>query len=130
MNVLFEPALGTGDSDLELDPDEDFAGAEDLTDAGTEEAGAAGLGASDGGAAGVGNGVGFDPPMLREMVGGGGGASVWGCRSMGGGRGWEGSAACWGARKPPGTKEKAFALSLLMATNSELVATSEESGYR
>ena len=40
---MFEPALGAGDSDLELDPEDDFAGPDDFTDAGTEEAGAAGL---------------------------------------------------------------------------------------
>ena len=51
-NVLFEPVLGAGDSDLELDPEEDFVGPEDFTEAGMEEAGAASLGDSDGGAAG------------------------------------------------------------------------------
>ena len=67
--------------------------------------------------------------MFKEIVGGGGGASVCGGRSMGAGGGWDGSAACWGTRKPcPGTKAKAFALSLLIsrATNPDLVVTDEQ----
>lgn len=89
-----------------------------FTDAGTEEAGggaleAGGCGADDGAAGG---GAGLGPPMFREIVGGGGGASVGVGRSMGAGGGWAGSDACWGTRKPcPGTKVKAFALSLLMS---------------
>ena len=62
--------------------------------------------------AGAGSGAGFGPPMLREIVGGGGGASVCSGRSNGAGGGVCGWAG--GAKERPGTKVKALALSLLM----------------
>lgn len=80
---------------------------------GAREGGEAVAGMGAGAATGAGAGAdGFAPLMLREIVGGGGGA--WDCseRSRGAGGG---CCCCWGALKAfPGTNSNAPALSLLM----------------
>ena len=90
-----------------------FPGASACFGGGVDTAGATDVGAGAGACgAGAGVGAGVELPMLREIVGGGRGASVTSGRSMGGGRG---ACGCEGGRKPwPGTKLKAFALSLLI----------------
>lgn len=62
-----------------------------------------------------GSGTDFAPPMLREMVGAGFGASVGSGRSIGGGGVCDGVCDCDGSLKfCPGTNVKALAFSLLM----------------
>lgn len=68
---------------------------------------------SRGSSARTGVGAGLGPPILRVIVGAGGGASVCCGRSMGGGGGLAG--CCGGSEKLfPGTNAKAPALSLLI----------------
>lgn len=89
---------------------------------GTAASGGAATGAGAGGAVGAG---GFDPPMLRLMVGGGGGATVCSGRSKGGGGG---TAGAEGATKPlPGINSKAPGLSLPdMMVDGEVGVTVED----
>ena len=84
--------------------------------AGFVDAPLARAGAAAGALAGAGGGgVGLEPPMLSEMVGGGAGASVCGGRSMGARGGGAGCGGALGVRKVwPGTKLKALTLSLLI----------------
>lgn len=100
-----------------------FGGAAAGAEGAEGAAGAAGLGmgagesAREAGAEGVCTGSGFEPPMFSEIVGAGAGASVCAGRSTGASGGCAGCAGCAGTRKAwPGTKENAFALSLLIAT--------------
>lgn len=92
-----------------------------LTILGATGFGASATGFSAAGGGGLGTAAGCDggvdePPMLREMVGGGRGASVCSGRSMGGGGGCEGVS---GTKPLPGTKEKAPGLSLLIVVGGE-----------
>lgn len=100
--TLFGTDVGAGEADLD-----DTAGAVGCATA-----------AGFGGETFAGGGVGLEPPMFNEIVGGGGGAFACSGRSVGGGGGWDG---CWpGIEKPlPGTNSKAPALSLLMVCRIE-----------
>ena len=81
-----------------------------------DAAGAGAGGGADG--AGEGTGCGFGPPMLREMVGAGAGASVCSGRSTGWRGGGVGCCREGGMRKAlPGTNSNAPALSLLIVVN-------------
>lgn len=81
-----------------------------------DAAGAGAGGGADG--AGEGTGCGFGPPMLREMVGAGAGASVCSGRSTGWRGGGVGCCCGGGMRKAfPGTNSNAPALSLLIVVN-------------
>ena len=98
-----------------------------FTAAGVVGAGAAGAGtasagftaAAGGGVAAAGGGGGLDPPMLREIVGAGRGASVASGRSIGGGRGCCGG--CGGINALPGTNSYAPALSLFIVPSVSVV---------